>query len=264
MDDSEFLKALKSYTENSSFNTVLTTMKVVRCKQLSTIQFRDIVKIPDDTPAGQVQFDLAMSKIMKECVLPDELSEEQKNSLNIIDRLIFILEARSETVSPTVTLSNASGDKIIDVNLLEVKKRLLADISANSQTFKDKEFTDSTGNLKITCGVPLLVTEEQTDKVLAEKTKIDPANATQVAEFVSESFAAEILKTLKTVTINGTETVDLSKQTLEFKIQVLDSLPASVVRHVVDYVEEYRNVLDGCLVVQGIEIPVDSSLFSVS
>jgi hypothetical protein len=75
-------------------------------------------------------------------------------------------------------------------------------------------------------------------------------------------FINEIAKAVQSLTIED-KTLDLSTVTFKSRLKTIESLPASLIQKVIEYVESYKKVIDECLVVDGYTVPIDGSLFSL-
>ena len=80
---------------------------------------------------------------------------------------------------------------------------------------------------------------------------------------MGEAFINEIAKTINTITLDGDKVLNLSSGSFKSRLKTVESLPASLVQSVIEFVEKYKKVTEGCLVVdESFSVPVDGSLFS--
>jgi len=82
-------------------------------------------------------------------------------------------------------------------------------------------------------------------------------------KILGETFINEIAKTIRTITIQD-KVLDLSTVTFKSRLKTIESLPASLINNVIEYIEKYRKTLDESLVVEeNISVPIDGTLFSL-
>jgi hypothetical protein len=254
--DKEFSDLLASIIEEQTFSTVLTNEKECTFKQLNTSQLKDLVKTVVDSPLTQAVFNTAISKIMK-----DSLQTEGVNilNLNIFDRLIFILETRINSLSDTITITNENVSYTVD--LKEILKKLRASLANSPEILKDVVLED--GKITLVCGLPSIQTENQLNEEVYKNVKADVENVEELRKLLGEAFINEIAKTVKAVTISD-QTKDLSTINFKARIALVESLPASLIKKVIDYVEKYKQVYEkGLEITETVSLPVDGSLFSL-
>ena len=84
----------------------------------------------------------------------------------------------------------------------------------------------------------------------------------ELRKVLGEAFINEIAKAVRTLTIDE-KTLDLSTVTFKSRLKTIETLPASLIQKVIEYIEEYKKVVDDCLTVNGHTIVIDGSLFSL-
>lgn len=252
-ENKEFYDLLDSIVNEQTFDLELANGTVVKCKSLTTAQLKDLIKTVVDSPLTQAAFNTTASKIFK-----DSLIDTPACSLNIVDRLLFILETRIQSVSRTTIIEQE--DKQIAINFEDIKNKLLTSLRQNSNLFVSSEATD--GKITVTFGVALLDTETQLNDEIYRNLSVDVNNVDQLRKVLGEAFINEIAKSINTVTI-GDKTFDFSGVTFKSRIKTVESLPASLIQKVIEYIEKYKKVIDESLTVEGYTVPIDSSLFSL-
>jgi hypothetical protein len=118
----EFYDLLNSIVDEQTFSLNLSPdekgeVVAVLCKSLSTIQLKDLIKTIVDSPLTQASFNSTATRVFKQ-----SLTSPLDVSLNIIDRLLFIIETRIQSLSPTTTMKD--GDEEFAVNFNEIKLKL--------------------------------------------------------------------------------------------------------------------------------------------
>lgn len=250
----DFQSLLTLLANEQTFPLQLTNGNQVTCKQLTTSQLKELIETVVDSPVTQAIFNTTIAKVFKASLV----DQTDISSLSIIDRLLFTLETRINSISSTKIVENEG--KKIEVNLSHIKDNLIKGLQENPSLFAESSST--VDNVSLTYGIPLLKAEQQLNEEMYKKLEIDVQNPEQLRKIIGEAFINEIAKTLRTVTINET-TFDLSANTFKNRLKVVEMLPAKAVRDVLDYIEQYKQIVDKCFVVEeGVTLAVDGSLFS--
>lgn len=255
-ENKEFYDLLNEIVEEQTFDLELcpkTDGASVSCKKLSTAQLKELIKSVVDSPLTQSSFNSTATKIFKQSLIGHSME-----SLNTIDRLLFILQTRIQSLSPVITFDNQG--KKINVNLEEIKNKLLTQLKLNSKLIESQ--TVAEGKISLTFGVALLDTELQLNDEIYKNSKVDVENVEELRKIVGEAFINEIAKTIQTITVND-KTLNFSTVTFKSRLKTIESLPASLIQKVIEYIENYKKVIDDCLTVQDYTIPIDGSLFSL-
>jgi len=178
--------------------------------------------------------------------------------LNVVDRLLFLLETRIRALTKMVEITH--DNKKIQINFETIVVKLHEQIKANKDAFVSKTFSDD--KIKLTFSIPSLKTEMQMNDELYKDTNVNAENADELRSVLGEAFVNEIAKTVNTIEIDN-KTLDLSTVTFKSRLKTIESLPASLVQHVIEYIEGYKKIIDQCLDVEGYSLPIDGSLFSI-
>jgi hypothetical protein len=175
--------------------------------------------------------------------------------------LLFLLQTRKQSISPTVTLiNNDENETVIDIET--VKQNIVETIKRNSEAFTDTVFTE--GKFSLTVGIPELATEDQLNDEIYNNLDIDTSNKEQFRTFLGEAFLNEIAKHLKKLTLEDSKTLDFSTILFAKRIEILQTLPAALVQKIVVYIEKQKSLIDQCLTVDGFYLSVDSTFFNLS
>lgn len=252
----EFYELLKSVTNTETFSVILTDKKDYTFKQLSTAQLKELIKTVVDSPLTQAMFSVTASKVMR-----DSLTTEGVDTslFNVVDRILFILETRIKSISPSITLTNEGATEQVDIQL--VKEKLVSSLQSNSGLFED--ISSSNGQIEVTFGVPLIKTEIQLNDELYKDTNVSVENQEELRKILGETFINEIAKSIKTIKVQDKE-LDLSTVTFKSRLKTIETLPASLINDVIFYIERYRKVVEESLTIkENLTLPVDGSLFSL-
>jgi len=251
-ENKEFYDLLNELVNEQTFDLELTDGTITKTKQLTTAQLKELIKTVVDSPITQSQFNSTATKIFVESL------NQPKDKLTIVDRLLFLLAIRANSLSPTKEIEQEH--KKITVNFNQISKKLIEKIKQHKEKFASKEFSLD----KITLGVsvPLLTTESQLNEELYKNQTINVEDTEQLRKVLGEAFINEIAKTVEFLTINE-KTLDLSTVTFKSRLKTIESLPAQLIQKVIEYIEDYKKIVDECLTVDGYTVPIDGSLFSV-
>lgn len=255
-ENKEFFDLLSSVVEEQTFSFDLSPREnpvKVSCIQLTTSQLKELIKTAVDSPLTQSVFNSTVTKIFKQ-----SLVEDPEIPLTVIDRLLFILETRIHSLSPTKTVQTEG--KTIEISFEEVRKKLKQQLQKNKEALAPASATE--GKLTVTYGVALIDTEVQLNEELYKNIEFNIENVDELRKLVGEAFINEIAKTLQTITIED-KTLDLSQGTFKNRLKVIESLPASLTQKVIEYIEVYKKIISDCLTVEGYTIPIDSTLFTL-
>jgi hypothetical protein len=255
-ETTEFYDLLSSITAEQVFSFDLAPREnpvTVSCKQLNTSQLRDLIKAAVDSPLTQFTFNSTVTKVFK-----DSLIEVPTISLNALDRLLFMIETRIQSLSPTKTVEHEG--KPLEISFENVKKKLRKQISANTAKFTPSTATE--GKITVTFGVGLLAAESQLNEEIYKDVEVSVENIGELRKVIGEAFINEIAKSVQTISVEE-KTLDLSTVSFKSRLKAVESLPASLIQNVISYVEAYKKIIDDCLTVNGYSIPVDSTLFSL-
>jgi hypothetical protein len=257
-DNKEFYDLLNSIVDEQTFPLQLSpkedgTSETVSCKALSTAQLKELIKTVVDSPLTQASFNSTATRIFKQSIL-----DSSELSLNTIDRLLFIIGTRIQSLSPTMSIKD--GDKTIFINFNEINDKLKQKLEENSSLLKLSTATE--GQITVKFGVALLDTEAQLNSELYKNLNLNVEDADELRKVIGEAFINEIAKAVQTITI-GDKTLDFSAVTFKSRLKTIESLPASLIQKVIEYIENYKKIIDECLTVDGHTIPIDGSLFSL-
>lgn len=256
-ENKEFLDLLSSISKEQSFELELAPRSqsvVVICKPLTTSQLKELVKTVVDSPVTQSAFSSTVTKVFK-----DSLVETSPVSLNVLDRLLFILETRINSLSNTLTIRK-ENEEPITVNLIELRDKLRSALAANAQFLLPKTVTE--GKFTLSLEVATLQVEQQLNEEIYKNLDPEVNNPEQLRTLLGDAFINEIAKVLKSITIEE-KTLDLSKNTFKNRLKIIESLPASIIQKAIEYIENYKKIIDEVMQVNGQPIPIDGTLFSV-
>lgn len=258
-DNKEFFDLLSSISNEQTFELKLSPKQTpagVVCKHLTTMQLKELIKSAVDSPITQSVFNSTVTKVFKQSLITDT-----KQSFNVVDRLLFLINTRINSLSPNFTIpSDKDENEKITVNFEDVKNNLYSAIESNTNFFEPQ--TASDGKIKLTFGIPLLDTELQLNEEIYKNLDPKVDNQDELRNLLGDAFINEIAKCLQKISIEDKE-LDLSKVSFKSRLKAIETLSASLIQKVIEFIESYKKILDAPLRVEGTAIPIDSTLFAI-
>jgi hypothetical protein len=254
--EKDFLSLLSTLAQEQQFTSTFprqTTDVHVTFRSLTTAQLKDLVRTAVDSPLTQSVFNSTASRIFKESVL----SASADIQLNTLDRLMFLLETRIQTISSTKKIKTNENE--VEIDYINILKSLTEKVKSNGELFAPMSF--NANNITVICGVPLIDTEIQLEDEVYKNVEIKIDNPEELRKFVGEAFINEIAKSIDTVSIE-TKTIETAKIPFKDRLKIIEMLPASLIQKVIDYIEAYKAVINKCLTIGEYTVPIDSTLFS--
>lgn len=257
--DKEFYDLLNSISNEQTFSFDLISTSndpiTIKCKPLTTLQLKDLVKSAVDSPLTQAAFNSTATKVFSE-----SLVENTGFQLNVIDRLIFLLETRINSFSAIREVEQE--DKTITINYREVLTKLRKELTA--KLISPQSATE--GKVTVHYGVPYISTELKMNEELYKNVDFEIKDTEELRKVIGDAFINEIAKSVDAVIVTKStdqqSIMDLSKLSFKERIKIIESLPASLIQQIINYIEKYKKVIEKCITVDGYIIPIDSTLFS--
>ena len=252
----EFYDLLNSVTTTETFSLTLTDGKEYTFKQLTTSQLKDLIKTVVDSPLTQAVFHNTMTKIMKDSLVGEGIDT---SLFNIVDRLLFTLETRIQSISSNITLTKENITE--EVDLQSVKQKLVESLQKTPELFADN--TTTINQVEVSFGVPFIKIESQLNDEIYKNVDLNVENQEELRKILGETFINEIAKSIRAIKVQDKE-LDLSSVTFKSRLKTIESLPASLINGVIAYIEKYRKVIEESLTVkEEVVVPIDGSLFSL-
>ena len=248
----EFYNLLKSLVEEQTFSLELfSSEEKVSCKFLTTIQLKELIKTVVDNPLTQSAFNTCCTRIFKESTLVSPF-------LNVLDRLVFLLQTRINSISPTTTLIRNEQSFVVD--FADILNKLYQKKKSNPLIFSTK--TELEGKVSVIYGIPLLEAELKLNEEIYKDLQINAEDPNEMRKILGDSFINEIAKFIQVISI-GDKSLDLSTISFANRLKAVETLPASLIQKIINYIEIYKETVEECLTVEGKLITLDASLFSV-
>ena len=258
ISNKEFNELLSSLATSETFTIELTDGVNYTFRQLTTNQLKELIKTIVDSPLTQSAFNSTISKVMKDSIVNEGINV---SSFNVVDRLLFCLSTRIESLSPSLTLTQ--DNETLQVNLIEVLNNILESIKENKDLFVPQTTESLNKTVQLVYGIPTIGVENQLNDELYKNLDISVDTSSELRKVLGEAFINEIAKTIQTVTANS-QTLDLSAGSFKARLKTVETLPALLIKKVIDFAEQYKKVTDELLVTkEKYTVPIDGSLFSL-
>lgn len=254
----EFYELLNSITENKTFQLDLCANQVhktLACKYLTTLQLTDLIKTVIDSPFTQSIFNTTATKIFRNSLVETVPLQQ----LTVIDRLLFMLETRIQSLSPVITLTN-NDDKSVEVPIQQVKENLVKNIKEQINFFQPFVITHS--DFTLTLDIPDLETDAKLNDEIYKDLVVDPNDKENLRELLGDAFIYEITKYFKVLTLKNNKIMDFSNISFKERVEVVQMLPASLIQQAISYIEKQKSIVEESLIFDGFYLSVDSTFFS--
>ena len=249
------IELLAELTNSQTYELTLSDGKPHKFKHLNANHLKKLIETVVDTSLTQNTFNDTCNRIFTECLV-DQPSEQP--SFNVLDRLLFIIESRIQSISPIVTVKESNETRTFD--LLQIKENIVSTIKQAPDLFAEKQYTGN--GIEIVCSLPTLTIDSQLNDDLEKQNKLDVTNEKTVRKLLGDAFINELAKSIRSITIRG-NVLDLSTLPFDERVKTVEMLPASLINNVVSYIETYKKSIETCLVVDETSLTIDGSLFSI-
>lgn len=254
----EFTEALNALIASETFNVTLTDNQTYTFSQLTTNQLKSLVQAVVDSPITQSVFNSTISLVMKDSLKANDF----ETNFNTIDRLIFCLKTRIESLSPTLNLAPENG-KEFTVDLQKVLDKILEIVNKHISCFKTQRIASSNGEMSVVCGIPLIDTDIKMSEELYKNTIIEVDTPEELRKALGNAFIYEIAKSIREVQLEN-KILDFSTLPFKTRVSMVETFPTSLVKSVISYIETYKGLIDECLKIDNEHsVPLDGSLFSL-
>lgn len=247
---------LKDLASASAHDLKLSNGTVVKSKNLSTSQLREFIKTMSDSPLTQALFNTAATKVFKESII--ELPADYNPT--IYDRLLFLIETRIRSIDSIATLVN-SDNASVKIDLNQLQNTLHEIFVQNPETFASKTVTDNT--ISLTIGTPTLDTELRLNEEVYKDYKTNTETNTELKQLLADFFIYELAKYISSISVASETVVNFSDLAFKDRVELIQTLPVTLIQHVIDYVEKQKTLIDAPFLVDGMYLAIDSSFFAL-
>lgn len=212
---------------------------VLKIKPLNLKQQKEIISSVADGVAGMISFTRILNNIIIETTGDD--------TLKVYDRAPLTVALRVNALGDNYT----SDDKTINLG------RVLAAYKEYNQSFSDTTTVTHNG-INVEVSVPTLKEENTTIKKLEEEIKRngDKNNTKNLGSI----YIYEIIKYIKSIKLDDIE-VDYSALKIKEKIDIIESLPLSLNKKIISFIENIRKEEREILTVDDVLVEINPSFF---
>jgi len=257
----DVLKTIQRASNTFSYEVWVPSLnREVPFKEISTSQQKRLLKSIIDSEVYNTEFIMTLYDIINENCSDATVNVSE---LDIIDKLFIALKMRSVSVGNTVDITlTSTKDESIEINskidiskLLQKTKKTVKQLKPSSKKYEI---------YTITCGIPSILDEYKLEsEVRAGSEDLEIDNYDELRKSIGEKFLGETSKYIKTLKIEpeGEEptVVDFNRLTFKERIQIIESLPARCVEHVLDYIGKVEKEMEKVTVYTGSYTHKDAS-----
>jgi hypothetical protein len=270
-DFNDIVKILQELNTINGFEVYIPSLeKNIKFKQLNTEQLKKLLKTVIDSPIYNTQLILTFNEIIKE----NCLEQINVDKLTILDKHIFLLKTRIESISSDYTFTFSEKDiaeynlssENYTINLNSIYDNFINNLpDVKSQTYNYETFT-------ITCSLPTLEIENKLEQELHQYVKLKISTPDELRSALGDTFINEITKYISELKINE-QNIDLNTYDFKSRIQIIEQLPTNTLSNVLKYIENYKTIISSlfnCSIIteNGIEftkeLPQDATFFNIS
>lgn len=248
------IELLAELTNSQTYDLTLSDGKSYKFKHLNANHLKELIETVVDTSLTQNTFNDTCNRIFTECLV----ATPEQATFNVLDRLLFVIESRIQSISPIVTVKDSNQTHTFD--LLQIKENIVSTIKQAPELFIEKQYSGN--GIEIVCNLPTLTIDSQLNDDLEKQNKLDVTNEETVRKLLGDAFINELAKSIRSITIQDNK-LDLSTLSFNERVKTVEMLPASLINNVVSYIEAYKNSVETCLRVDGTSLTIDGSLFSI-
>jgi len=246
------ISVLDTINKNATVPVYIPSLKrEVKFKNLNTGQQKNLLKAAVDNPVFQTRFTIALYNIIVEnCTEKDILI-----SLTTIDSAAIAVQLKIAASGATYTLNQ--NDKKYKIDLQSVVDKFKASSTLDPETISDTPFT-------VQVGMPLFVEQYNLEKQLREKDLNDQQVVnTQLTETIGDAFIGEVSKFIKEISVfhdNTDESLGYKSLPFTKRHTILEKIPTTVIKNVLNYMEKYVSIQKDILTVTGTDIDTEETV----
>lgn len=237
---SSFLNSIKDLKKETVTVFLPSKASDVELTTLNLKQQKDIISCIADGVTGLVSFNRILNNIIE--------SASGLKDLTIIDRAPAIIGLRIKAHGP----SYKSEDKTVDLNTIINQ---LSDYNPVSEPETVLEYN----GIQATVGIPTLSQESSVISKLEEEVK---KNGEDNTKNLGSIYIYEIIKYVKSLEYNNI-TIDFGKLPIKERINVLESLPLSLNKLIINYIEGVKQKERELLTIDGVVVEISPGFFDV-
>lgn len=213
--------------------------KNVEVKLLNIKQQKDLISSVLDGVKGSIDFLRTLNKVI--------IENTGDNNLKIYDKIPFVIAMRSATLGSTYKSNLLSIDLARIINNFKVIPFNIED-----------EKVVNVENLTINLYIPTLAQE---NIILTRcEQEIDNLDTENLKESVGLMYIFEILKYIKSISIDGSELL-FDEIKISDRVKIVEKLPLTVYNEISSFIESITKYQSDILTIDDFEVSIDSSFF---
>lgn len=237
-DISTFLKSIKELNTETVSVFLPSKSNNVDLVALNLKQQKDIISCVADGITGLVSFNRILNNII--------ISASGLNDLSVVDRVPAIIGLRIKAHGSTYNTDEGS------IDLSEITKRL----PSYKVDLSDKVLEYN--GIKATVCVPKLSQENNIISKLEDEVR---KNNDDNTKNIGSIYIYEIIKFVKSLEYDSI-VIDFNSISIKERINVLESLPLTLNKQIIDYIEEIKRQEKDLLTVDGVTVDITPGFFN--
>lgn len=237
---SSFLNSIKDIKKETINVFLPSKSSNVELVTLNLKQQKDIISCHADGVAGLVLFNRVLNDIVT--------TASGLNDLTIIDRTPAIIGLRIKAHGSTYKYE----DRSIDLNVIIDKLPKYKPIEENETVLEYN-------GIKAIVGIPTLIQENSVISKLEDEVKKNDGDNTKN---LGSIYIYEIIKYVKSLEYNDIHVL-FDKLSIKERINVLESLPLSLNKQIINYIENIKQQERELLTIDGVVVEISPGFFDV-
>jgi hypothetical protein len=243
----KILKNMERVNNSFSYEVWIPSLnKHVRFKEINTSQQKRLVKSIIDSPVYKTQFILTAKDIIEENLVDKDLDV---TSLTILDKMFILVKMRSVSIGKDIEIEMASkiNEEVKYKTKVDLDK-ILSSAKKDVKEIKPEEIV--VGQYKVVCNIPNILCEYKLEEELRQHEQFslnDVQSIEEVREMIGVKYINELCKFTQSLEITGGDDVEIYNF-VDFsfadRIQIIESLPAKVIKSVLKYAENVTKELN--------------------
>lgn len=223
---------------------------------LTVKQQKTLLSTGVDTDIENLSFVNALNGIIQ-----DNCTE--RHELLVLDRPLMALQLRAQCVGNDLKIVDPDDNTHV-LNVNDHVKKCISRYNSPSLNFDV-----SVEGVNITCAYPSLSTDIKYNKQFTKSIKKSVGDeSVKLTDIVGDMYIFELLKFVKTISINDTILEFDNSVSITQKIEVFEALPMKVSTKLADQIKDQRDFESKCVesedLPEDVTIPLDATLFTGS
>jgi len=237
-----FFEKIEALNTNKVSIFVPRLKKNLKFKPLSLGQQKNLIASLADGPTGAVRFTRLLNDIIVE--------NGPEETFFVMDRIPIVIQLRINALGAELK----QDDKVY--NLKEIVEAIKVDVYSVETEPKFEEY-----GITINCSIPTLDTES---KIISKcEDLVEQQKDNKLSDNVSAIYIHEIIKYIDSVEFDN-EKLNFKDLNTPQKIKIIEKLPLSLNKQVINYIEKLREIELKYLTVENDTIDIDPSFFETA